>query len=80
MVIPVGGKMLLCYTGKLVLFFDVFKIFSSILNFYLFETFISLCMYKVEFTRNALKSLKKIDTIYQRLVIEKLEALQGKPV
>lgn len=36
-------------------------------------------MYKVEFTRNALKSLKKIDTIYQRLVIEKLEALQENP-
>lgn len=36
-------------------------------------------MYRIEFTRNALKSLKKIDAIYQRLIIEKLEALQDNP-
>lgn len=36
-------------------------------------------MYSIEFTRNALKSLKKIDLVYQRLIIEKIEALQINP-
>ena len=27
-------------------------------------------MYSIEFTRNALKSLKKIDPVYQRLIID----------
>ncbi len=36
-------------------------------------------MYAIEFTRNALKSLQKIDTVYQYLIIEKLEALQQNP-
>lgn len=36
-------------------------------------------MYVIEFNRNALKSLKKIDATYQRLIIEKLEVLQENP-
>lgn len=36
-------------------------------------------MYAIEFTRNALKCLQKIDPIYQHLIIEKLEALQQSP-
>lgn len=36
-------------------------------------------MYAIEFTRNALKSLQKIDPVYQHLIIEKLEALQQNP-
>jgi mRNA interferase RelE/StbE len=36
-------------------------------------------MYAIEFTRNALKSLQKVDPIYQYLIIEKLEALQQNP-
>jgi len=35
--------------------------------------------YGVIFTRNALESLKKIDPVYQHLIIEKLEALQENP-
>jgi mRNA interferase RelE/StbE len=36
-------------------------------------------MYAIEFTRNALKSLQKIDAVYRHLIIEKLEALQKNP-
>ncbi|MEA4918979.1 type II toxin-antitoxin system RelE/ParE family toxin [Proteiniphilum sp.] len=36
-------------------------------------------MYAIEFTHNALKSLQKIDPVYQYLIIEKLEVLQQNP-
>lgn len=36
-------------------------------------------MYNVEFTRNALKSLEKIDRKYQSLIIEKIEILSLDP-
>jgi mRNA interferase RelE/StbE len=36
-------------------------------------------MYVIKFTRNALKSLQKIDAVYQHLIIGKLEALRENP-
>ncbi len=37
-------------------------------------------MYEIEFTNRAVKNLKKIDSKYQKLIIEKLEVLAQNPV
>ncbi len=37
-------------------------------------------IYQIEFTTRALKNLKRIDTKYQILIIEKLEALKRNPI
>lgn len=37
-------------------------------------------MYEIEFTNTALKNLKKIDSKYQALIIEKLEILSKNPI
>lgn len=36
-------------------------------------------MYQIEFTNRAVKNFKKIDAIYQSLIIEKLENLASNP-
>jgi mRNA interferase RelE/StbE len=36
-------------------------------------------MYEIEFTNRAVKNLKKIDSKYQKLIIEKLEVLAQNP-
>ena len=36
-------------------------------------------MYQIEFTNRAVKNFKKIDPIYQSLIIEKLENLASNP-
>lgn len=37
-------------------------------------------MYQVEFTNRAIKNLKKIDSKYQSLIIDKLESLAKNPM